>query len=119
MTSGMKTVIYPVKDLDAAKELYATLLGQAPYVEQPYYVGFQVDGQEVGLDPNGHRNGMTGPLGYWHVDDIQATLAGLVSGGAELRQAVTDVGGGRLIASVTDADGNVIGVLQDPAGGRS
>ena len=111
MTSGMKTVIYPVKDLAQAKKLYGNLLGVAPIVDAPYYVQFNVAGQEVGLDPNGHTWGATG---YWHVDDINASLKLLLDAGAETLQAVTDVGGGRLIASAKDADGNVIGLLQSP-----
>jgi hypothetical protein len=65
MTSGMMTVLYPVKDLAAAKQLYGTLFGIAPDMDEAYYVGFNIDGQDVGLDPNGHSKGMTGPLGYW------------------------------------------------------
>src|SRR4051794_648351 len=114
MTAGMKTMIYPVKDLDAAKRLYSGLLGVAPAQDEVYYVGFQVDGRDVGLDPNGHRKGMTGPVGYWHVDDIDDKLATLVAAGAEIQQPVTDVGGGRRIATLRDADGNPIGLLQDP-----
>jgi predicted enzyme related to lactoylglutathione lyase len=110
----MKTVIYPVKDLDAAKTLYGKLLGVKPYVDQPYYVGFAAVGQDVGLDPNGHRNGMTGPVGYWHVDDIEASLSLLLDAGAQPQQAITDVGGGKLVASVKDADGNIIGLIQAP-----
>jgi predicted enzyme related to lactoylglutathione lyase len=116
MTSGMKTVLYPVKDLAAAKQMYGTLLGVTPDMDEPYYVGFTVGGQHVGLDPNGHGKGMTGPVGYWHVDDIDAAVAALVAVGAEEQRPVTDVGGGRRIATVTDADGNVIGVLQDAKG---
>ena len=112
MTSGMKTVIYPVKDLAQAKTTYGALLGVAPDVDEAYYVGFSVGDQHVGLDPHGHNHGMTGPLGYWHVDDIETTLAELLGAGAETQQAVKDVGGGKLIASVTDADGNVIGLIQ-------
>src|SRR3954470_13494395 len=113
MTTGIKTIIYPVSDLARAKQLYSTLAGAAPYADAPYYVGFKVEGQDIGLDPNGHSQGLSGPLAYWHVDDIQATLAQLLEAGATERQASRDVGGGRLIASVTDADGNVIGLLQD------
>jgi len=112
MTSGLKTVIYPVKDLASAKKLYGTLLGVEPYADQPYYVGFNVDGQDVGLDPHGHSKGMTGPLPYWHVSDIQASIDDLVAIGAELQQEPTDVGGGNLIATVKDTDGNVIGLFQ-------
>ena len=117
MTSGMKTVIYPVKDIAAAKPVYATLLGVAPVMDEAYYVGFDVDGQHVGLDPSGHGKGMTGPIGYWHVDDINASLEALLEAGAETQQPVTDVGGGKLVATVHDADGNLIGLLQAPAGG--
>ena len=114
MTSGMRTVIYPVNDLAAAKRIYSTLLGAEPYVDQPYYVGFNVAEQEVGLDPNGHRNGIAGPVGYWHVDDIAGTVKAAVAAGAEVRQDITDVGGGKLIATIADADGNIVGLLQAP-----
>lgn len=112
MTSGIRTVIYPVKDLAQAKALYTKLTGVAPIADQPYYVGFKVDGQDIGLDPNGHSQGMTGPLAYWHVDDINESLQQLVDAGAEVQQAVRDVGGGKLVASVRDPDGNPIGLLQ-------
>ncbi|MGW6906614.1 VOC family protein [Streptomyces sp. NPDC054940] len=114
MTAGLNTIIYPVKDLDRAKALFSALLGTQPYADGPYYVGFKDAGQDVGLDPNGHAKGMTGPVPYWHVTDIRATLAALLDTGAETLQDVKDVGGGRLIASVKDADGNLVGILQDP-----
>jgi hypothetical protein len=60
----MKTVIYPVEDIAAAKQIYSTLLGVEPYMDEVYYAGFAVEGQDVGLDPNGHAKGMTGPVGY-------------------------------------------------------
>ncbi|TML07224.1 MAG: glyoxalase [Actinobacteria bacterium] len=116
MTSGMKTILYPVMDLDAAKKLYGALLGVAPVMDAPYYVGYHVDGQDIGLDPNGHSKGMTGSLGYWHVDDMNTTLAAVLAAGGEQQQEITDVGGGKLIATVKDADGNLIGLLQMPAG---
>jgi predicted enzyme related to lactoylglutathione lyase len=108
----LKTVIYPVKDLESAKALYGALFGVAPVMDEPYYVQFNAGEQEVGLDPNGHGKGMTAPVDYWHVDDIEKTVESLVAAGAETVQAITDVGGGRLIATVKDADGNVTGVLQ-------
>jgi predicted enzyme related to lactoylglutathione lyase len=114
MTSGMRTVVYPVEDLARAKALYARLLGVEPYVDEPYYVGFRVEDQELGLDPNGHKQGMTGPVGYWEVDDIEERLQHLFEAGAEEQQAIRDVGGGMLIASVRDADGNVTGLRQSP-----
>ena len=114
MTSGTITVIYPVKDLAQAKQSYGKFLGVEPYADGPYYVGFRVGDQEVGLDPNGHSQGMTGPVAYWDVDDIRATLELLIDAGAEVLRAVRDVGGGKLIASVKDADGNGIGLIQWP-----
>ncbi|MGH6951995.1 MAG: VOC family protein [Vitreimonas sp.] len=116
MTSGMNTVIYPVTDVAEAKQLYGKLFGVAPYMDEVFYVGFDLDGQHVGLDPNGRRKGMTGPVGYWHVEDINDSLATLLEAGAEAQQPISDVGGGKLIATVKDADGNVIGLLQQPAG---
>lgn len=114
MTTGLQTVIYPVNDIDRAKQFYGKLFGVAPYVDEAYYVAFNVGGQDVGLDPNGHRLGMTGGLCYWVVGDINASLAILLDAGGETKQAVKDVGGGRLIASVMDTNGNVIGLVQSP-----
>ncbi|MFF7451510.1 MULTISPECIES: VOC family protein [unclassified Streptomyces] len=113
MTAGLNTIIYPVKDIARAKALFSALLETEPYADEPYYVGFKDAGQDVGLDPNGHARGMTGPVPYWHVTDIRARLAALLDAGAELLQDVTDVGGGKLIASVKDADGNLVGITQD------
>jgi predicted enzyme related to lactoylglutathione lyase len=113
MTAGLTTIIYSVKDLDRAKALFKALLETEPYADEPYYVGFKDAGQDVGLDPNGHAQGMTGPVPYWHVADIRARLSALLDAGAELLQDVRDVGNGRLIASVKDADGNLVGLLQD------
>ncbi|MET9732107.1 VOC family protein [Streptomyces sp. NPDC006458] len=114
MTAGVKTIIYPVKDMERAKAVFGALLGVEPYADTPFYVGYKDAGQDVGLDPNGHAQGLTGPVPYWHVDDIRATLAALLAAGAETLQEVRDVGNGRLIASVKDADGNLVGLLQDP-----
>jgi predicted enzyme related to lactoylglutathione lyase len=114
MNQGIKTVIYPVRDLVQAKTLYTTLLGVEPYTDGTYYVGFKVGDQEIGLDPNGHNQGMTGPLGYFHVPDIKNSIQSLLGAGAQMQQDIKDVGGGKLIASLKDADGNVIGLIQLP-----
>jgi predicted enzyme related to lactoylglutathione lyase len=115
MTSGIGTIIIPVTDLEAAKAVYGQLLGVAPVMDAPYYVQFQAGDQAVGLDPNGHKKGMTGPLTYWHVEDLAGRIEALLKAGAEQLQPAQDVGGGKLIASVKDADGNVIGLLQEGA----
>ena len=114
MNEGIKTVLYPVKDVARAKARFTQLLGTEPYADQPYYVGFKVAGQDIGLVPEG-SNGMTGAIAYYHVGDIQASLQGLLDTGGETQQQVRNVGGGRLVASVQDADGNVIGLIQDPS----
>ena len=110
MTSGMQLVVFPTKDLDGAKKIFSTLLGTDPYVDGQYYVGFRAGGLEVGLDPNGTG----GPICYWDVDDIAASVQSLVAAGATLDEAPHDVGRGLLIAKVKDADGNVIGLRQSP-----
>ena len=112
MTDGVKTIIIPVRDLAAAKALYGTVLGVEPYADEPYYVGFRVGDQEIGLDPNGHNHDMTGPVGYCHVDDVAASLRQAVDAGWRTRQDVKDVGGGGLAAIVEDTDSNVLGLLQ-------
>lgn len=113
MTSGLKTVIYPVQDLDGAKQVFSALLGTGPVMDEPFYVQYTDAGQEIGLDPHGHAKGMTGPVTYWHVDDIEATFAAMVAAGASEQQVVQSVGGTRRIATLTDRDGNVIGLLQE------
>jgi predicted enzyme related to lactoylglutathione lyase len=110
MTAGIRTVIYPVSDLARAKELLTVLTGGEPVLDAPYYVQFDVDGQNIGLDPHGHRHGQAGPVAYWHVDDVAKSLAALVEAGAEVVQEPTDVGGGMRIALARDADGNLIGL---------
>lgn len=112
MNYGIRTIIYPVKDAGGAKGLFGKLLSSEPYVDQPYYVGFRAGEQEIGLLPNGHATGMSGPLAYFHVDDLRKALEALVKEGAQIQQPVKDVGAGRLVASVKDADGNPIGLLQ-------
>jgi predicted enzyme related to lactoylglutathione lyase len=113
MSQGIELFIYPVKDVAQAKAFYSTLLGTEPYMDGAYYVGFRVGEQEIGLDPHGHANGLTGPVGYRMVDDIQKSLQSLLDVGAQVQQAVKNVGGGRLIALVKDADGNITGLMQD------
>ncbi len=112
-TQGIKTVLHPVTDLEKAKPVYAALLGVEPTADAAYYVGFDAEGQHIGLVPGGSSQGMTSPVAYWHVPDIEAKLAEVTAAGASLKDPVRDVGGGRLVATVTDPDGNVLGLLQD------
>lgn len=112
-TQGIKTVLHPVTDLAAAKAMYSALLGVEPTADAPYYVGFDAEGQHIGLVPGGGQQGMAGPVAYWHVADIEAKIAEVTAAGATVKEAAHDVGGGRLVATVTDPDGNVLGLLQD------
>lgn len=112
-TEGIKTVLHPVSDLPKAKAVYAALLGTQPQADTSYYVGFDVAGQHIGLVPAGGPQGMTSPVAYWHVPDIEAKIAEVTAAGATVQEAAHDVGNGRLVATVTDPDGNVLGLLQD------
>jgi predicted enzyme related to lactoylglutathione lyase len=112
-TEGIKTVLHPVSDLAAAKPVYAALLGGPPQADSAFYVGFDVAGQHIGLVPGGGPQGMTSPVAYWHVSDIEAKLAEVTAAGATVKEPAHDVGGGRLVATVTDPDGNVLGLLED------
>jgi predicted enzyme related to lactoylglutathione lyase len=109
---GIKTVLHPVSDLAAAKPVYTALLGVEPAADADYYVGYDAAGQHIGLVPGGGQ-GMTSPVAYWHVSDIEAKLAEVTAAGATVKDPVRNVGGGRLVATVTDPDGNVLGLLED------
>jgi predicted enzyme related to lactoylglutathione lyase len=113
-TQGIQTVLHPVSDLDRSKAVYTALLGIPPQADSPYYVGFDAAGQQIGLVPGGGPQGMTSPVAYWHVANIEAKLAEVTAAGATVKEPAHDVGGGRLVATVTDPDGNVLGLLQDP-----
>src|SRR5689334_897713 len=93
---GIKTVLHPVSDLAKAKEVYTALLGIEPQADAAYYVGYDVAGQHIGLVPGGASQGMTGPVAYWHVPDIEAKLAEVTAAGGTVKDPARDVGGGRL-----------------------
>jgi len=113
-TEGIKTVLHPVSDLERAKPVYTALLGVPPQSDSSYYVGFEAAGQQIGLVPGAGQQGMTSPVAYWHVPDIEAKLAEVTAAGAAVKEPPRDVGAGRLVATVTDPDGNVLGLIQDP-----
>ena len=112
-TQGIKTVLHPVSDLETAKKVYTALLGVPPQADSSYYVGYEAEGQHIGLVPGGGPQGMTSPVAYRQVADIEAKLAEMTAAGAAVQESAHDVGGGRLVATVTDPDGNVLGLLQD------
>ncbi len=110
MEISIKLLVYPVTDIGKAKAFYSKLLGVEPYVDSPYYVGYRAGDLEVGLDPNT----TVGPISYTDVANIQASLKEMTEAGAEIVQDIKDVGNGLLIAQVKDADGNVVGLRQQP-----
>ena len=112
-TQGIKIVLHPVSDVEKAKAVYTAMLGIEPQADSPYYVGYDTGGQHIGLVPGGGPQGMTTPVTYWEVSDIEAKLAELTAAGATVNEPAHEVGGGRRVATVTDPDGNVLGILQD------
>lgn len=115
MFLGLRTVIYHAPDLAKAKAWYAAAFGVAPYFAEPFYVGFDIGGFELGLDPNGSGvNVGNNAVAYWGVSDIDEAHARLLDRGAEPRQPVRDVGGDIKVAAVADPFGNVIGLIQNP-----
>ncbi|MGH3417076.1 MAG: VOC family protein [Actinocrinis sp.] len=112
-TLGVKTILHPVTDLGKAKAVYTALLGMEPTADSEYYVGYEAEGQQIGLVPNGAQQGLTSPVAHWHVTDIEAKLAEVTAAGATVKQPPHEVGAGRLVAMAADADGNLFGLIQD------
>jgi predicted enzyme related to lactoylglutathione lyase len=113
---GLGTVIYHVTDLERARAWYAAAFRQQPYFDQPFYVGFNIAGYELGLNPDTsvHRPGSGGVVAYWRADDIDDAVRHFVSLGAAIAVPVEDVGEGIKVATVTDPFGNAIGLLDNP-----
>ncbi len=116
MFLGLRTVAYQVEDLERAKEWYAKVLGFEPYFDEPYYVGFNVGGFELGLHPveDGTPLGAGGTLVYWGVEDIEEVVKRLEELGAPIHSDIQNVGEGILVASVIDPFGNLLGIIQNP-----
>ena len=112
MSQGITTVVYSVTDLAQSKEIFKVWLGAEPTTDSEWYVGFSINGQEIGLTPSNPDSNGTGPVNYVTVEDIAVSLEALVGAGATVHAEARDVGGGNLIASVVDASGNVIGLSQ-------
>ncbi|MCX5418759.1 VOC family protein [Streptomyces sp. NBC_00078] len=112
-TQGIRTVLHPVTDVAAAREVYAALLGVPPVADESHYVGFEAGGRHIGLVPGGGPQGVTSPVTYWQVPDTEGKLAEVTAAGATVKEPAHDVGGGHPPATFTDPDGNVLGLLQD------
>jgi predicted enzyme related to lactoylglutathione lyase len=114
MNRGVETILYPVKDINRAKKMFSRLLNVEPEVDQPYYVGYQLGNQQIGLVPNGHSQGNEGPTVYYTVSDIQQSKQLLLEAGGKIIQDIRDMGGGKLVATVCEPEGNIIGLIQMP-----
>lgn len=113
MFQGLRTIIYPTPDLAKATAWYASVVGHAPYFNQPFYVGFNVGGYELGLLPSGDEDASDSPTTYWGVDDIRTEHLRLIALGAKSQRGINDVGDGILVATVIDPFGNVVGLIQN------
>ena len=111
---GIRTVIYGVSDLQSAKEWYTAAFGIEPYFDEPYYVGYNIGGFELGLDPNEENTGAGGCTAYWGTDDAGETVAYLESIGATVSSPAKDVGEGIKVAVVLDPFGNHVGIIENP-----
>jgi predicted enzyme related to lactoylglutathione lyase len=113
---GLRTVIYHAPDLEKAKAWYAKALGIEPYFDQPFYVGFNVAGYELGLDPDAASTpgGNSGEVAYWGVASAEAAFRRLIDLGATERSAVQEVGEGIRVATVFDPFGNIFGIIENP-----
>jgi uncharacterized protein YndB with AHSA1/START domain/predicted enzyme related to lactoylglutathione lyase len=115
MLAGLRTVVYAVLELERAKEWYAALLGTRPYFDEPFYVGFEVGGYELGLQPAGENEpGVGGDIAFWAVDDVERAIARAIELGAKPKSAAQEVGGGIVVGSVIDPFGNVLGLIRNP-----
>jgi predicted enzyme related to lactoylglutathione lyase len=109
---GLRTVVYKVSNLAQAKEWFSEALHQSPYFDEPYYVGFNIGGYELGLDPD--LIGSSSEIVYWGVSDIEQAIEKLIAAGAEMVDGIRDVGGGIRLASVREPQGNIFGVIENP-----
>lgn len=119
MFQTLRTIVIHVPDLAAAKAWYAKATGATPYFDEPFYVGFDLGGTELGLDPNSMSGmpGVGGTSAYWRVQNVDEALAHLLAIGGTPQEAVHEVGGGIRVAAVLDPFGNAIGVIEIPGEG--
>lgn len=113
---GLRTVIYHAPDLAKTKAWYAEVLGIQPYFDEPFYVGFNVSGYELGLDPDASSTpgGRSGAVAYWGVSNAEIAFRRLTSLGATERSPVQEVGEGIRVATVFDPFGNIFGIIENP-----
>lgn len=113
MLQGLRTVIYPTPNIEIAKTWYSKIVGDKPYFDEDFYVGFDVGGYELGLQPE-REPGTQGSIVYWGVEDINEAWELLMSEGAEADEEIMHVGGEVYVATVKDPFGNLLGIIQNP-----
>lgn len=99
----------------ADKKFWETVTGVKPYADTPYYVGFRIDGIDLGLDPNAAKQGLNFPVSYWNVVNVQEAAKQLIEGGATTFAAIKDVGGGMMMGTFKDPSGNIFGIIDNPS----
>ena len=112
---GLRSLIYAVNDIEKAKQWYTEVLGEGPYFDEAFYVGFNVGGFELGLTPTDAKPQAGNAHGYWGVEDVDQQYQRLLSLGATSHEAIQDVGGGIRLGTVVDPFGNILGVIYNPA----
>jgi catechol 2,3-dioxygenase-like lactoylglutathione lyase family enzyme len=118
MFLGLRTAVYYVSDMSEARDWYSSILGISPYFDEPFYVGFNVGGFELGLHPDEGKTKGEGQVPYWGVENAEIAFSRLIELGATARDNVEDVGGGIKVATVKDPFGNVFGVIENPHFGK-
>ncbi len=116
MFLGLRTAVYYVSDIQKGRDWYSSILGFPPYFDEPFYVGFNVAGYELGLQPSEGEEIVQSSKAavYWGVESCEAALKALLAKGATANEDVQDVGGGIKVASVKDPFGNIFGVIENP-----
>ena len=117
MFLGLRTAIYHVNDIEKGKDWYSRVLGIEPYFDQPFYVGYNVGGYELGLQPDegaASAEKADGAVAYWGVENAEAEFKRLIELGATVHEALQDVGEGIKVGTVKDPFGNIFGIIENP-----
>jgi predicted enzyme related to lactoylglutathione lyase len=115
MIKGVRTVIYYVKDLEKAKAWYTEIFNKPPYFDEPFYVGFNIEGFELGLQPDSKgENFDNNIVAYWGVKDAHTVYNDMLAKGCIPNEPIMDVGGGIFLGTVIDPAGNIFGIIENP-----
>lgn len=114
MFQGLRSIIYPSSNLEQDKWFWTNVTGVKPYFDEPYYVGFNINGCELGLDPHATEGGLPYPVTYWLVQDTHQAAEVLNANGSTLHTPIRDVGGGIMMGTFKDPTGNIFGIIDNP-----